>query len=66
MTPDSDDDRFLNTAASAAFTGYAAGTLRNWRCQNKGPAYRKDAAGGIRYQLADLRAFMGSPQEPEA
>lgn len=66
MTPEA-DDRFLNTAAAAAFTGYAPGTLKNWRSLNKGPVYRKDGAGGIRYRLADLRAFIeASAQTVEA
>lgn len=60
MTTEQDDDRYVNPAAAARFTGYAAGTLRNWRSSGRGPAYVKTAGkrGTIRYRISDLRAFM--------
>ena len=60
MTPTADDDRYLSTAAAARFTGYAKGTLKNWRCANRGPTFSRTNAGTVRYRLGDLRAFMNA------
>lgn len=55
-----DDERYLSTADAARFTGFAPGTLMNWRSQRRGPSYCKSrgATGAARYKLADLKAFM--------
>ena len=58
MTSETDDDRYLSTAAAARFTGYAKGTLKNWRVERKGPAFSRSQSGTIRYRLGDLRVFV--------
>lgn len=54
MTP----SHYINESAAAAFLGLRRGTLSNWRCQGRGPAYSRLNGGRvIRYKLADLEAF---------
>ena len=62
MTDQTDNDRYLTTAAASQFTGFAIGTLMNWRSQGRGPAYSKSRGntGAVRYRLADLKAFMAA------
>ena len=49
------DDQELDTHQAAAFLGRATSTLENWRCQGKGPNYRKDENGLIRYRIGWLK-----------
>lgn len=44
---------------AAEYINQAAGTLRQWRNQSRGPAYLKDTRG-IRYQKSDLDAWLAS------
>jgi len=46
----------LNDDQAAKEVGVAVQTLRNWRHQQKGPAYLK-IGRSVRYQLEDLKKF---------
>jgi hypothetical protein len=48
---------FLNDVEAARFLRLSPQTLRNWRCQCRGPVYVK-AGRAIRYAMTDLRAYM--------
>jgi predicted DNA-binding transcriptional regulator AlpA len=48
---------FIKEEAVAKIIGVAVQTLRNWRCQQRGPAYIK-AGRAVRYDLEDICAFM--------
>jgi excisionase family DNA binding protein len=45
--------QFLNDVEAAKLLTLSAKTLRTWRQQGKGPAYRK-LGGAVRYYEADL------------
>lgn len=47
----------FNTDEAAQYLDIAAGTLENWRGQDKGPAYYKPA-GKVFYLKEDLDAFI--------
>ena len=46
----------LTTDEVAELYGYSAGTLRNWRCKGRGPAYTRDG-GVIVYRRKDVEAY---------
>ena len=50
-------ENFLNDKEAAKFLRLSPQTLRNWRCQCRGPVYIK-AGRAIRYAIGDLRSFM--------
>ena len=54
---------WLTTKAAAAFTGFSAGTLRNWRSYGLGPKATKLPNGSIRYEAAELERWMLSGVE---
>lgn len=47
---------------AAAILGTSVRTLRNWRWQDKPPAYRKIGKRLVRYHRADLAAFAEAPE----
>ena len=51
------EQTFMNDVEAAEILRLSPQTLRNWRTQNRGPAYVK-AGRAIRYSVDDLRAFM--------
>ena len=53
----------LNDVQAAAFLGLkSAQTLRNWRCQGKGPKYSKPGGRRIVYRVQDLEEFLMKSQ----
>ncbi len=46
----------LDDKAAAKSLGMAVQTLRNWRCQRKGPPYIR-LGRSIRYQVKDIEAY---------
>jgi len=46
----------LDDKAAAESLGMAVQTLRNWRCQRKGPPYIK-LGRSIRYQVKDIEEY---------
>jgi hypothetical protein len=54
----SDEDRELDTKCAADHIGYSAPTLKLWRYNNKGPKFRKDCGGRIRYKVRWLNDYM--------
>lgn len=57
------DERYLNTAEAAAFTGFSPDTLRTWRSRRQGPAFSRPGGRAIAYKLSDLRAFMDAGRQ---
>ena len=49
--------KFINEEEVAEIIGLSVQTLRNWRCQQRGPAYIK-AGRAVRYDPEDICAFM--------
>jgi len=60
-------NRIFNDQEAARHLKMSAQTLRNWRCQGKGPAYFK-IGKCVRYQLSDLNEFIATnkikPENP--
>jgi predicted site-specific integrase-resolvase len=48
---------FVAEGEAAKFLGLSVQTLRNWRCQGRGPAYIKKGRM-VRYAMQDLVDFM--------
>lgn len=46
----------LDTKGAADYLGFSPVTLRQWRCQGRGPKYVK-AGRSIRYRVADLDLY---------
>jgi predicted DNA-binding transcriptional regulator AlpA len=61
---DTAEDRYLDTAETAAFTGFSVRTIEAWRSQRRraGPPF-SIIRGRARYRLSDLRAFMESTRQ---
>jgi hypothetical protein len=49
---------WLDTAAAAAYLGCQPATLKTWRARGGGPRFRVMSAKLIRYNRADLDAFI--------
>ena len=59
-------DQFVNDVEAAKILSVGPQTLRNWRCQRRGPAYTKKGRM-VRYKLQDLLDFMSRSRiDPEA
>ena len=52
-------ERFISERDAASMLGLSAVTLRMWRHQSTGPAYRRFGRA-IRYSVNDLNAFADS------
>ena len=52
------DDRELDTHAAAVFCNKADSTMERYRCQGKGPNYRKDENGLVRYRIGWLKDWL--------
>ncbi|QLC21234.1 helix-turn-helix domain-containing protein [Parasphingopyxis sp. CP4] len=50
-------DKWINTAQAAEYTGFAASTLNKLRCSGGGPHYSKRGKA-VRYRLSDLEDWM--------
>jgi hypothetical protein len=49
---------WLDTEAAAAYLSSTPGTLRTWRTQGEGPRYHVVHGKAVRYNVADLDAFV--------
>lgn len=47
----------IRTREAAKFLGISESTLRNWRCEGKGPAFHKYSERIVAYDIADLERF---------
>ena len=55
--------RLLDTVQTAALLGITPGTLKFWRCKNRGPKFVKlgdSPQAGVAYDETDVRAFIES------
>ena len=52
-----DLDRWVDTKAAAAFSGFSPATLSGWRWQGRGPTYIK-VGRTCRYKLRDVETFL--------
>jgi hypothetical protein len=55
----------LTAGQAARFLALAPQTLANWRVSGHGPAFLK-LGGAVRYDLADLRAFLDQQRHGQA
>lgn len=53
-----DRSPWLDTEQAAAYLGSTAGTLRTWRANGGGPRYHVIHGKSVRYNVADLDAFV--------
>lgn len=51
-------EMYLDEKEAAAFTHFAAGTLRNMRSAKRGPIYLKVSGKTVRYRQRDLESWM--------
>jgi Helix-turn-helix domain len=49
---------WLRPAQAAAYLSVSIRTLESWRAAGKGPAFKKNKNGTIRYHIDDLDAFL--------
>ena len=59
---------FLTSAAVATLLGISEGSLRRWRCRDRGPRYVKfgDAPQAhVRYRRTEVESFVRDPAEYE-
>lgn len=54
------ETHYLTTKSAAELTGFAPGTLQNWRVLQVGPEFIKLPNGSVRYRLADLISYVES------
>ena len=54
----SGQDEMLTERQAAALIGVAAPTLNRWRCKRIGPAFVRVSARCIRYNVADVKAWL--------
>jgi predicted DNA-binding transcriptional regulator AlpA len=52
------EEKYLREKEVVNLTSLALSTLRNYRCQGKGPDYVKVNGRAIRYRLADVISYM--------
>jgi hypothetical protein len=52
-----DNQKFLDTAATAEYLGVSAETLKGWRSRGMGPPFRKLPNAKVSYRRADLDRF---------
>ena len=53
------ETRFLGTRAAAEYSGIPFNTLKQWRCQGKGPRFFKPCGRAL-YDVRDLDEFIQS------
>jgi len=56
----------LNVREAAARLGLSKSTLDKWRCVGKGPRYVKSTDRAVRYDPADLDAWIAARRKPDA
>ena len=49
---------WLDTEAAASYLSASPKTLRQWRCEGRGPRYHTIHGRLVRYNVADLDAFI--------
>ncbi|WP_221221340.1 helix-turn-helix transcriptional regulator [Canibacter oris] len=64
------DKNLISTNHAALMLGVERQTLANWRSQGKGPAYVRISKSCVKYDPAEVRAFIntrkrGSKNEPQ-
>lgn len=57
-------DSLLTTAEVALLTGISAATLASWRCRGTSKIPFLKVAGGIRYELSEVLAYLDSARVP--
>ena len=55
--------KLLKTEEVAEILGVAPGTVRNWRCQGKGPEPVKLPSGQLRYKVTSVEKYIDSLME---
>jgi hypothetical protein len=56
----------INETRAAEMLGLAVGTLRNWRCREKGPSFLK-MGGAVRYDTVEIERFkLGAQRVPSS
>lgn len=53
------ESRFLGTRAASEYTGIPFNTLKQWRCEGKGPRFYKPRGRAL-YDVRDLDEFIRS------
>jgi hypothetical protein len=53
------ESRFLGTRAAAEYSGIPFNTLKQWRCEGKGPRFFKPRGRAL-YDVSDLDEFIRS------
>jgi len=56
----------LTDVEVSALLGVSRITLANWRCEGKGPRFRKIGERMVRYLRADVIAFIGGDADTSA
>ena len=51
-------DRLLNEREAAAALGVSVKTLQRWRCEGRGPSFRRMSARCVRYAERDLQGYI--------
>ena len=51
------EKKYLTTEEVAEISGFAKGTLENWRCQAKGPCYLK-VGHSVRYLASEVEKWL--------
>ncbi|MHA1212611.1 MAG: helix-turn-helix transcriptional regulator [Candidatus Heimdallarchaeota archaeon] len=51
-------NELINEIQAAKYLCLSVQTIRNWRCQRKGPNYIKIHGRAIRYRVSDLLEFI--------
>ncbi len=51
-------DRLISETEAARTLGLAVATLRRWRQLGRGPAWHKIGPAAVRYDVAELRAYV--------
>ena len=53
-------NRFLDERQTSQYTAIAVKTLQRWRCTGDGPPYKKLNGKAVRYDVADLDAWIAT------
>ena len=57
-------DSLLTTAEVALITGLSVATLASWRCRGTSKIAFLKVAGGIRYELNEVLAYLDNARQP--
>ena len=53
-------DRLINEREAAAMLGVSIKSLQRWRCEGRGPRFKRLSARCVRYAESDLRGYIAS------